>query len=73
MSSKKDLPPIPQPGNVKLNPVVHRYKQWKLDGPQLREAARLERQRLQLLVVNHQKQIKQLTQIIEDHENNSDQ
>ena len=59
--------------NIKLNPVVHRYKQWVTDGPQLLEAARLERQRLQTLVTEHQKQIKQLTQIIEDHEKNSDQ
>lgn len=61
------------PNNELFNPVVHRYKQWVSDGPQLLEAARLERQRLQTLVTEHQKQIKQLTQIIEDHENNSDQ
>lgn len=61
------------PNNELFNPVVHRYKQWVTDGPQLLEAARLERQRLQTLVTEHQKQIKQLTQIIEDHENNSDQ
>ena len=61
------------PNNELFNPVVHRYKQWVSDGPQLLEAARLERQRLQTLVTEHQKQIKQMTQIIEDHENNSDQ
>ena len=61
------------PNNELFNPVVHRYKQWVTDGPQLLEAARLERQRLQTLVTNHQKQIKQLTQIIEDHEKLSDQ
>jgi len=61
------------PNNELFNPVVHRYKQWVTDGPQLLEAARLERQRLQTLVTEHQKQIKQLTQIIEDHEKNSDQ
>lgn len=61
------------PSNELFNPVVHRYKQWVSDGPQLLEAARLERQRLQTLVTNHQKQIKQLTQIIEDHEKPSDQ
>lgn len=59
--------------NELFNPVVHRYKQWVSDGPQLLEAARLERQRLQTLVTNHQKQIKELTQIIEDHEKLSDQ
>jgi len=54
--------------NKLYNPVIHRFRQWETDGPQLLEAARLERQRLQTLVTNHQKQIKELTQIIEKHE-----
>ena len=57
--------------NIRYNPVVHRYKQWQEDGPSILEAAMQERQRLQSLVTEHQHQIKQLTQIIEDHETNT--
>ena len=51
--------------------MVHRYKQWQEDGPSILEAAMQERQRLQSLVTEHQHHIKQLTQIIEDHETNT--
>ena len=57
--------------NTRYNPVVHRYKQWQQDGPSILEAAMMERQRLQSLVTEHQNHIKQLTQIIEDHETNT--
>ena len=68
MNLKKDLPPIPKPGNVKLNPVVFRYQQWKQDKWALLQAAQDERQRLMLEIAQRQKTVKELTAIIEEHQ-----
>lgn len=54
--------------NIKLNPVVFRYKQWKQDKWVLLKAAQEERQRLMLEIAERQKTVKELTAIIEEHQ-----
>lgn len=54
--------------NVKLNPVVFRYQQWKQDKWSLLRAAQDERQRLMLEIAQRQKTVKELTAIIEEHQ-----
>lgn len=63
----KELPPVPSPSNEVMNPVVFRYKQLKTDQLAILNAARSERQRIQLLIHSYQKQIKELTEIIQSY------
>tara|TARA_B100000513_G_scaffold168027_1_gene83944 strand:+ start:1541 stop:1735 length:195 start_codon:yes stop_codon:yes gene_type:complete len=55
--------------NKVLNPVIHRYKTWKQDKWAILSAARDERQRLMQEVADRQKAIKQLTEIMDQHNN----
>ena len=60
MSNKK-LPPIPQPCNELVNPVLHRYRKTKRDVVILRESLIEERQRLQKQVNKIQEQMAEIT------------
>ena len=55
------------PQNKINNPVVHRYNTWKTDKWSILKAAQEERQRLMIAVSGYQKQIKDLTTIIDEH------
>ena len=54
--------------NKLLNPVIHRYKQWKKDKWVLLKAAEKERQRLMIEIAERQKTVKELTAIIDEHQ-----
>lgn len=54
--------------NKVLNPVVHRWNVWKQDKWAILNAAQNERQRLMQEVAERQKVIKQLTEIMEQHQ-----
>lgn len=58
--------------NKVLNPVVHRYDVWVKDKWAILNAAQNERQRLMLEVAERQKIIKQLTEIMERHNNSKE-
>lgn len=58
--------------NKVLNPVVHRWNVWKQDKWAILNAAQNERQRLMLEVAEKQKVIKQLTEIMEQHNNRAE-
>ena len=58
--------------NKVLNPVVHRYDVWVKDKWAILNAAQNERQRLMLEVAERQKVIKQLTEIMERHNNSKE-
>lgn len=55
--------------NKVLNPIVHRWNVWKQDRWAILNAAQTERQRLMEEVADRQKVIKQLTEIMEQHNN----
>ena len=55
--------------NKVLNPVIHRWNVWKQDRWAILNAAQNERQRLMQEVADRQKIIKQLTEIMEQHNN----
>ena len=59
---------LSKPYNKIHNPVVHRYEVWKQDKFSILKAAQNERQRLMQEVADRQKIIKQLTEIMEQHQ-----
>ena len=60
---------LSKPYNKIHNPVVHRWNVWKQDKWAILNAAQNERQRLMQEVADRQKVIKQLTEIMEQHNN----
>ena len=63
---------LSKPYNKVLNPVVHRWNVWKQDKWAILNAAQNERQRLMQEVAEKQKVIKQLTEIMEQHNNRAE-
>ena len=54
--------------NKVLNPVIHRYKTWKNDKLVILNAAQSERQRLMIEIAERQSIVKELTAIIDEHQ-----